>query len=301
MSGRHVDLHTHSSASDGSDPPALLVRKAAILGLEAVALTDHDTVDGLEEAAVEADRLAIRLIPGCELAVREPRLGEIHLLGLWVPASSRTLREALAVIREHRIQRNRRMLDKLRALGMPLEEEDLPARPPGAAPGRPHIARALLDKGYVRDISSAFSLYLGEEKAAFVPRILPGPREGIRLLAGEGATVVLAHPFLHPGMTPELLGDILGRWRAWGLDALEVYHSSHSSGHVRQALLLADRYGLLPTGGSDYHGEFKSDAVLGKPRVPAALLDRLEEYRRTGSKAGSRPAARSPRGAVTPG
>jgi predicted metal-dependent phosphoesterase TrpH len=283
MPGRYVDLHTHSSVSDGSDSPAELVRKAAALGLEAVALTDHDSLDGLDQAEEAADRLSIRFIRGCEIAVHDPRHGELHLLGLWMPAPSAALREALQRIREHRAQRNQSILHRLQALGMALSLNDVLAGSRGTVPGRPHIAAALLKKGYVRSIAEAFRLYLGEGKAAFIPRTLLGLESGIRLLAAEGASVALAHPFLNSAMTPDILGTLLPECQAYGLAALEVYHSAHSNSQIRAGLLLAEANGLLPTGGSDYHGAVKPGVLLGRPRVPAVFLDRLEA-RRKGEK-----------------
>ncbi|MDR2075826.1 MAG: PHP domain-containing protein [Desulfovibrio sp.] len=280
MPGRRIDLHTHSAVSDGSDSPADLVRKAAALGLEAVALTDHDTLDGLDEAEAAADRLPIRFIRGCELAVHDPRQGELHLLGLWMPPPSEAMRAALRGIQEHRAQRNRNILRRLRALGMPLSLDDVLAHSRGVVPGRPHIAKALREKGYVKSAAEAFRLYIGEGKSAFFPRTLLTPETGIRLLAAEGATVALAHPFLHSSMTPDILADLLPECQAYGLTALEVYHSAHSDSDVRAGLLLAEAHGLFPTGGSDYHGAFKPGVCLGSPRVPGILLDRLEAHRK---------------------
>jgi predicted metal-dependent phosphoesterase TrpH len=280
MPGRYVDLHTHSAVSDGSDPPAELVRKAAALGLEAIALTDHDTLGGLEEAETAASRLSIRFIRGCELSVQDPRHGELHLLGLWVPSPSAAMREALSRIQEQRVQRNRKILQRLRALGMSLGMDDVLTASRGLVPGRPHIAEALRKKGYVKSIAMAFHLYIGEGKPAFTPRTLPDLGSGIRLLAAEGAVVALAHPFLHSGMTPDILAGLLPECQSYGLTALEVYHSAHSPGQTRAGLRLAEASGLFPIGGSDYHGSVKPGVFLGRPRVPAIFLDRLEARRK---------------------
>jgi predicted metal-dependent phosphoesterase TrpH len=190
------------------------------------------------------------------------------------------MRNALRSIREHRAQRNRNMLRKLRALGMPLSPDDILACPRGVVPGRPHIAKALRERGYVKNTAEAFRLYIGEGKPAFIPRTILTLESGIRLLAGEGAIAALAHPFLHPAMTPDILADLLTECRAHGLTALEVYHSAHSCARIREGLLLAEAKGLYPIGGSDYHGAGKPGVSLGRPRVPAIFLDRLEAYRR---------------------
>ena len=283
MSGRYIDLHTHSAVSDGTDEPAELVKKAARLGLAAVALTDHDSLAGLAEAGETARALGIDFVRGVEIAVRDD-FGELHLLGLWMPEPSARMREALATLRRQRAERNQAMLDALRLNGMPLTMEEVRAVSKGEALGRPHIARALVDKGYVASRKEAFDRYIGWSGAAFVPRELVSPKEGIQLLRGEGATVALAHPFLSRLMTRERLDDLLSDFRAWGLSALEAYHSAHNGGHVRICTDLAARHKLLITGGSDYHGDNKDGIALavgrGNMRVPHWVLSALRERRK---------------------
>ena len=195
MPVRFVDLHTHTTASDGTDSPAEVVRKAARLGLAAVAITDHDTLSGLDEAEAAGEKYDIEVIRGCELST-QGEYGEVHLLGLWIPRECGPLQRELSRLRECRGTRNRRMLDKLHELGVDISLDAVLAQAGGESVGRPHIARAMLAAGYVSSIAEAFARYLAEGAAAYVPREIPGIVDGVRLLAEAGALVSLAHPRL---------------------------------------------------------------------------------------------------------
>ncbi|MDL2316754.1 PHP domain-containing protein [Desulfovibrio sp. OttesenSCG-928-A18] len=347
MSGRYIDFHTHSLASDGTDAPRELIRKAAAVGLAAVALTDHDSMDGLDEAEREASRAGIRFVRGLEIAVRDGP-DELHLVGLWMPRPSKRMRRYLSTLKENRNIRNQAMLDELRRLGMPLSMDDLcraagrepaasaageaipagagafggrgrskggsdtepgatktapdpgqgpgpgseqgsgrgpegAARPPGSL-GRPHMALAMYNKGYVLSRKQAFERYIGNGGKAFVPRKLSSPEEGIGLLCGEGATVALAHPCLAPDMDQRRLDDILRRLRSYGLTALEAYHSVHTPAQVRMCVDLAEKHGLLLSGGSDYHGGNKEcihlGVGMGSLRVPLFLYEKMRDHRK---------------------
>jgi predicted metal-dependent phosphoesterase TrpH len=279
MDARRIDLHTHSAASDGTDSPSALARKAAACGLAAFALTDHDCTDGLAEAAAEAARLGLKFVPGVEIAVRRGER-ELHILGLFLPMFSPALEKSLAGIRSRRDTRNRAVLDKLAALGVPLDPEAVRRRAGGKAVGRPHIAAALAAAGYVADSREAFIRFLGRGCPAYVPRNLSAPEEGLALLRRESPVVSLAHPFLSPTMTRSELDDILAEFRPWGLTALEAYHSDHGAEQTDICLELARKHRLAVTGGSDYHGENKENVALGmgrgNMRVPLSLLDDLE-------------------------
>lgn len=282
MSCRRIDLHTHSLASDGSDSPVELVNKAAALGLAAIALTDHDTLSGLDEAVEQGEKTGVRVIRGIEIAVHDD-FGELHLLGLWMPRPSKVMRSYLTTLRRNRFARNQAMLDALTAMDMPLAMEEVEAVSRGESLGRPHIALAMRDKGYVSSRKEAFDRYIGWGGKAFVPRALSSPREGIELLRGEGATVSLAHPFLSRRMNESRLDSLLRDFRAWGLNAVEAYHSIHSQQQVRLCVKLAAKHGLLLTGGSDYHGLNKEIIRLGvgtrSLRVPFVLLEKLLAFR----------------------
>lgn len=279
---RYIDLHTHSLASDGSDSPEQLAGKAAAAGLAAFALTDHDTVAGLAKAQKAAAELGIEFVPGVEIAVRYD-FDELHLVALWVNAASCALTAHLGALRAGRDERNSVILNKLSELGLPLQMEEVRALAGGEAVGRPHIALAMKRKGYVYSRQDAFERYLGWGAKAYVPRALPTPEQGIRLLAESGATVVLAHPCLVPGMNRQRLNVLLGDLKDMGLSAVEVWHSSHDPNQTRLCRELAKRHNLLPSGGSDYHGVNKQSISIGAGqgnlRIPYSVLDDLRAYR----------------------
>ena len=284
MASRSIDLHTHSKASDGTDSPAQLAAATAAAGLSAFALTDHDTLAGLDEAAREAARLGVEFVRGIEIAVADP-CGELHLLGLFMPEEPSTrMQEALEGFRRNRRERNLAVLERLAVLGMPLTLDEVRelSQTGAVALSRPHIARALVRKGHVNSVSEAFERYLGFGRSAYVPRRLLSPEEGISLLAGEGAIVALAHPCLEETMTPARLDALLAEFKRYGLSALEAYHSAHDDSRTRLCVDLAARHGLLLTGGSDYHGANKPGIALGrgagKLRVPYLLLEKMRAF-----------------------
>lgn len=280
-----VDLHTHTTASDGSDSPVVLVEKAARLGLAAVAVTDHDTLAGLEEAEAEACRRGVELVRGCEISTRFAG-EEAHMLGLWLPREEdalRPLEEALAGMRRLRVSRNRRIAERLAAQGLPVTYEAAQDVAGGEVVGRPHFAALLCRLGVTATPREAFERFLGSRGAAYVPRELPEPRQAVALLADCGATVSLAHPRLMH-CPPEALEQLVAELAPAGLSALEAYHSEHSAQDERWCVGLAQRHGLLLTGGSDYHGLSKPGVSLGRGRgglrVTVGVLERLKAARR---------------------
>ncbi|MDR3073470.1 MAG: PHP domain-containing protein [Deltaproteobacteria bacterium] len=279
---RFVDLHTHSSASDGRDSPAALVARAASLGLAAIALTDHDSVAGLDEAAAAGARHGIEVVRGCELAVSSP-CDEVHLLGLWLPERAPNLEAALKRIGAAREARNREMIEGFRRIGYDLSYQELLETAAGATVGRPHLARLLTAKGICASPRDAFNRFIGDDKAMFIPRVLPTPEEGLALLRSEGALTVFAHPMMLKA-SPNALESLVARLSASGLDALEAYHAEHTPKAARRAEQLARRYNLALSGGSDYHGELHSDRPLGlgagKRPLPYSLLEGLQGRRR---------------------
>ncbi|ABM29321.1 PHP domain-containing protein [Nitratidesulfovibrio vulgaris] len=282
MTPRFIDLHTHTTASDGSDSPADLVRKATEAGLAAVAVTDHDTVAGLDEAVAMGHETGIEVVRGCELGVRS-EYGEIHILGLWLPEKPETLLDAMKELRRHRNERNERIVDNLRTLGMDITYEEVRALSGGVSVGRPHIALALLRHGYIRTPQEAFDRFIGPGAPAYAPKKVFSPAEGVRLLASCGATVAIAHPMLLR-CPEEWLDDTVADLKAAGLDAIEAYHSEHSHKDERRCVDIADRHGLVLTGGSDYHGKAKPAISLGRGRgglrVTTHVLDNLKRHRR---------------------
>ncbi|WP_353117080.1 PHP domain-containing protein [Nitratidesulfovibrio sp.] len=292
MSIRFIDLHSHSTASDGSDTPAELVRKAAAAKLAAIALTDHDTTSGLDEAMREGRQRGIEVIRGCELGVRCEH-GELHILGLWLPGGDGStpggapLDATLAELRRHRATRNHRIAAQLRECGVDIEYAEVEAISGGESVSRLHFARILHEKGYVSSPQEAFARYLGPGGRAYVAKETLSPADGVSLLRSVGATVALAHPMLfrYPGNGfAEWLDDTVADLKPHGLDAIEAYHSEHSQADTRRCVDLAARHGLALTGGSDYHGAGKPGISLGRGRgglrVTTAVLDDLKEHRR---------------------
>lgn len=281
MKRQLIDLHTHTTASDGSDSPAEVVRKAAALSLAALAVTDHDTLAGLDEAAEEASVHGLELIRGCEISTRTA-FGEIHLVGLWLPEEKSRLaplEDVLDKARNARHVRNRLIAEKLAGMGLPVTYEDVCDIAGGEVVGRPHFAELLLRVGAVSNRRQAFDSYLKSGAAAYVPRRLPSPEEGVRALADTGALVSFAHPCL-ARMPREELEKLVASLVPLGLGAIEAYHSEHSSQDERYCVGLADRFHLSLTGGSDYHGSAKPNIRLGsgkgKLRVTIAILDLLK-------------------------
>ena len=277
---RLVDLHTHSTASDGTCTPAEVVRLAHEAGLAAVALTDHDTVDGLAEARAAAASLPLEFVPGIELAARNvPRT--VDILGLWLPERPQRLQQALSWLIERRDERNALMVEKLAALGLPVTLAEVMAAAGGTV-GRPHIARLLVDKGCVGSMNEAFDRYIGRAGSAYVPKTSLAAEEAVELLKAEGATVILAHPAIYDLPVAEM-ESLVRRLADRGLDGIEDIYSEHSANKVREFTCLAERFGLAVSGGSDFHGATKPSIRLGvgkgNLRVPRKVMDALKERR----------------------
>lgn len=276
-----IDLHTHSTASDGTLTPTELIQAAKNAGLEAIALTDHDTTGGLDEAATAAAALEIEFIPGCELSVVSAN-GNMHILGYWIPTGPSKLSDSLQYLRDKRHERNHVIMARLNELGLEISYEDVLAVSGGDAVGRPHIAQVMHAKGYVDDVNEAFRTYLGSEGKAYVPKVKLNPQQAIELLKSVGATVVLAHPFLLGLEGPDFRG-VLQQLKQYGLDGIEAYYTLHRPEQTLQYLQIAQDMNLLVTGGSDFHGAVKPDVQLGigfgNLFVSAQLLTAMKEHR----------------------
>jgi len=276
MNDYYADLHAHTTASDGTLTPTELVRAARAAGLGLLAVTDHDTTAGVPEAQAAAREAGITLVPGVELSARgEP--GECHLLGLHVDPRSSALNDKLAELSENRRDRNARIAARLTRIGVPLTLDEVTAlAPEGANLGRPHFAQAMVARGYVRDIPEAFDRYLGDGKPGNIAKESLAPREAIELIHAAGGLCFLAHPGLlklHAHLTDE---GFIERLKGFGLDGIEAYYSKYSPAQTERFLRLAQKHGLLVTGGSDFHGANKPDTPLGAvidgARLPATLL-----------------------------
>jgi len=266
-----ADLHTHSTASDGTLAPADLVLQASRRGLSIIALTDHDTTAGLDEAMTAGAQLGVRVIPGIELSTNV-RAGEVHMLGYGIDPANEVLQGALAGYRRERVDRARRIIDRLRDMGVDLSVDAVISTGSDAAVGRPHIARAMIEAGYVQSVSEAFDRYIGNGKPAYIEsERKPTPVEAITLIRAAGGLPVHAHPFSSeefPATLPSLV--------AAGLAGIEVYYAEYSLEQRQLLAEIASEHGILATGGSDYHGErFKERRDLGSVDLPAPVLDRF--------------------------
>jgi 3',5'-nucleoside bisphosphate phosphatase len=263
--GQYVDLHSHSTASDGSQSPTALITAAKAAGLAAIALTDHDTMAGVPEAAAAGAALGIRVVPGVELSATDADR-EVHLLGLHIDRPN-ALEEALRTFRDSRYLRAQQIVAKLNELGVPISFDEVLALSAGAAIGRPHLARVLIEGGWARDSRDAFDRYLGAGRPAYVAKHRLSVEEAIELVHAGGGLAVLAHP--GPGGRRETVE----RFVAQGLDGLEVRHPGHSNEDAARLGALVDFFGLVPSGGSDWHGASEGPRVLGAMRVPLVWLD----------------------------
>jgi predicted metal-dependent phosphoesterase TrpH len=277
-----VDLHTHSTASDGTLAPSQVVREAKLAGLSAMALTDHDTVAGIEEAAAEARGVGIEFLPGIEISCQYPRPGTMHLLGYGIDPGSRVLHETLRRLVEARDERNQRVIEALQQQGVAITPEEVRAASGGGVIGRPHIAQVLVNKGYVSSVRDAFKQYLGQGGSAYFDKEMFTPRRAIELVRKAGGIPVLAHPVQLKKENFAQLTSAIKDLADMGLGGVEVIHSDHRESLIHELAELAERFGLLQTGGSDFHGANKPHIKLGfagTRRIPrecyAHLIERL--------------------------
>jgi predicted metal-dependent phosphoesterase TrpH len=271
---KFIDLHTHTTASDGSFAPAEVVGMAERAGLAAVGITDHDTTAGVAEALAAAAGLQVEVVPGVELSVNHERLGSLHILGYWIQPDHPGLAGRLEGIRGGRDDRNQKILARLASLGCPLDLSEVQEIAGGEVVGRPHLAQAMLRHGYVKSTQEAFDLYLARGKPAYMERERMSPEEALDRIRRAGGAAVWAHPGLIGLEEAELEREILALMDA-GLSGVETYYPEHSSKTTDLLLKLCGRHGLAPTGGTDFHGEIKPDTKLGSLQVPASLLEGL--------------------------
>jgi predicted metal-dependent phosphoesterase TrpH len=271
-----IDLHTHSDVSDGSDPPARLPELAAAAGCRAIALTDHDRLDGILAARESAARLGVELVAGCELSCAWEQ-GTMHLLGYFVEPGEGPLAEELVKLQADRAERNRALVARLCSLGLPISEEAVAQEAGGMGAGRPHVAAVLVRAGVVGSIQEAFDLYLGKGGAAYVSKARLSPGRAIALVLGSG------------GLEPAEIQSAVRELVDLGLVGLEAYYGRYVPSQRVQLAQLAEELGIVATGGSDYHGTYKPDLSVGTGTgdldVPdgalAALADRRIRPSRT--------------------
>ena len=283
MNDRWIDLHTHSTASDGSLSPLQLVRYAAEKKLRALALTDHDCVDGLDEAAAEGDRLGIEVIPSVELSADHSG-GTMHILGFFVDRRHDGFCGRLRRLQEARRERNPKIIQKLQAQDLKITYEEVVAASGGGQVGRPHFAKVLVQKGYVSSMQEAFERYLKKGAPGYVEKFRFSPKEAIAAIHEAGGVAVLAHPFTLYKEPSAALDPLLETLSQSGLDGMEVIYSTYSQDQTRYYQEMAEKYHLLPSGGSDFHGAHKPGIDLGvgqgRLKIPFELLEPLRKKAR---------------------
>lgn len=271
-----IDLHTHSTASDGLYAPAEVVRLAREAGLARIGLVDHDTTGGLDEALAAGDALGLTVVPGIEVNTDLPnKQGEAHVLGYYIEYESPDFQQTLTVLRDARARRGERMVERLREQGLDITWERVRAIAQGSV-GRPHVARALIEQGYASDVSDAFDKWLARGRPGYIPRYKLAPEDAIHLIKSARGVPVLAHPANIPNLDAEVLPSLVMA----GLQGLECYYGQYDDATLARLLKLAGTYGLVPTGGSDYHGPNMHPTPLGGRYVPPSVAERLE---RTGT------------------
>lgn len=270
LAPERIDLHTHSTASDGLFSPAELVRRAHEAGLDTIALVDHDTTQGLPEAMAAGAELGVTVIPGVEINTDLHEGGEAHILGYFVTPDDPSLTTNLGLLRDARERRGQRMVENLREAGFDITWERVRDIAKGAV-GRPHVARALIEKGYAHDVSDAFARYLSRGRPGWSPRYKLYPEDAIRIIRAARGVPTLAHP----GSIRDLEQHVLPTLVAAGLQGLECYYGEYEPSKVRWLVGLAERFGLIATGGSDYHGPNMHPTPLGGREAPPEAVARL--------------------------
>jgi predicted metal-dependent phosphoesterase TrpH len=266
-----IDLHVHSNVSDGKYTPEEIVRKAAGIGLTHLALTDHDTIDGIVPAMKAAAAFPeLRFIPGVEISTDVPD-GEVHVLGYFIDYTSQELEESLKRFRNSRLNRALGMVNKLGRLGIDIDWERVREIAGDGTIGRPHIARAMLEKGYIETFTEAFDKYIGRDGPAYVEREKMMPEEAVALVIRSRGLPVMAHPFTTP--EPEAM---VARLKANGLVGIEAYYKDNTVAQTAALVKIAAKYGLIATGGSDYHGiDDSREVAMGGVDVPEEAVERL--------------------------
>lgn len=264
-----VDLHVHTNASDGYYAPRQVVEMALQLGMRALAIADHDSTDGVAEAQEAADSTPLEIVPAVEINAEFART-ELHILGYYIDCQSPWLQDMLQRLRDGRLSRAQQMVKRLARIGLPLSWERVAAiAGEGSAIGRPHVAQAMLERGYVSSVQEAFFRYIGRGGPAYVERFKLSPVEAVRLVHKVGGIPVLAHPLGIMDVVPELLPA--------GLAGLEAYYSGYSEEETRLVLAQAAKYRLLITGGSDFHGGgIMPETQLGSVNVPLSVVGELK-------------------------
>ena len=280
MDHRIIDLHVHSTESDGTLTPEELVTEAKKAGLSAFALTDHDTCQGVDKAMPHAVSAGIELIPGIELST-DYHGKEVHIVGLYIDTENDELLSKTAEYRKCRSERNALMVEALRKEGLSITMEELVAENPDCVITRANIARFLYEHGQIKSVREAFDRYIGDYCKCYVGRLKVSSSDAVRLIKNAGGIAILAHPLLY-GLSSTNLQKLIEELKETGLDGLEAIYSTYTTGEEQQMKRLANKNGLLISGGSDFHGTNKPDIFLGKGRgnlyIPYSILEELKAY-----------------------
>ncbi len=272
-----IDLHVHTTASDGTMSPKEVVSLATMLGLKAIALTDHDTMAGLQEAGEAAELMGISVVPGIEIS-SEYQGKEVHVLGYFLDPEAQKLKDYIQWVGQSRKTRNEKILEKLQKKGYDITLEQLEEKFPGATLGRPHIAQRLVELGAVSSVKEAFRRYLDTGRSCYVPRQYIPFADGVKLIRDCGGVAVLAHPLQYGYGKAELEALVKTAAEA-KVTGMEILYTGYTQGDIQKLYDLAEKYTLLPTGGSDFHGDNKPGVQLGsgdgKLAVPAYMLAML--------------------------
>ena len=266
----YIDLHLHSTQSDGSFSPTQVVQRAAKLGLSAISLTDHDSVAGVQEAQNIGRDIGVEVIPGTELSAHEAGI-DIHILGYFIDPANSDLLAYLQKFQDARRNRAEKIVARLNRLGVRITMAHVLHKAGDAAIGRPHVADVLVEEGFVFSHDHAFQKYLGYGKPAYQPKFVLTPRKAVEIIHAAGGLASLAHPVLY--RRDALIPDLIKQ----GLDGIEVMHVKHDHADVRRYSDMAKRYGLLTTGGSDCHGDGRGQAIMGTVQVPSTFLDAMKK------------------------
>ncbi len=263
-----IDLHMHSTASDGTDTPRAIITKCRKLGLKLSSITDHDTIDSQREATETARELKIRYLTGVEFSVRYT--GELHILGYGIDTRNAELSDLMDELREARVNRVHEIIRAVQAQGMKIGFEDVARFAQGNTLGRPHVALALIEKGYASDMQDAFTRYLNEEGSCYVQRRKLNPQQAIEMIRKTGGLPVLAHPkFVRTGNIEGVVKEL----KTLGLMGIEAYYPAHSNADVERYVGIAERNALMVTCGSDYHGTMRSYAAIACEKRTGPLLE----------------------------
>ena len=282
---KFADLHLHTFFSDGTFTPEELVERASKLGFAAIALTDHDTVEGCERAATACAAAQMEFISGTELTA-EHEDTEVHILAYFVDTQNQTLVTRIAGFQSVRQNRIREMVAALNKLGIPLKAESVFALANCKSPGRPHVARALVKEKLIGNLDEAFERYLKKGRPAWVPKTKMSALEAVELIHQAGGLAVMAHPGLN--RTDEIIPDLVDA----GLDGIECFHTKHSTTMAERYLEIADKFHLLVTGGSDCHGFSKNRPIIGTVKLPYEHVEKLYAAKKSAAEKRRTPAAK---------